>query len=81
MSTTGDFGIKKQNKSLSRIDPQTLQPFIDQKLISVRKHPELNLYVYNYTNKCQYDGLWTQESMMCRGLILDGNGDIVARPF
>ena len=47
----------------------------------MRKHPRLNLYVYNYTNKCQYDGLWTQESVMCRGLILDGNGNIVARPF
>lgn len=75
------YGKHMSTKVLSRIYPQRLQPFIDQKLISVRKHPELNLYVYNYTNKCQYDSVWTQETMMCRGLILDGDGNIVARPF
>lgn len=58
-----------------------LQPFIDDKYISVQKHPEADLYIYNYTQKCQYDQNWTPETLACRGLILDANNNIVARPF
>lgn len=70
-----------QDKYRAQIDPQRFSPFIDQKLIRVEKHPQEDLYIYNYTAKCQYDRVWTEETMMCRGLILDGKGIIVARPF
>jgi len=58
-----------------------LQKFIDDKYITVHKHPTEDLYIYNYTAKAQYDKVWTEETMNCRGLILDGSMNVVARPF
>lgn len=37
--------------------------------------------MYNYTAKAQYDKLWNEVTLQCRGLILDGDGNVVARPF
>ncbi len=49
--------------------------------ISERKHKECDYYIYNYTQKTQYEGLWNEDTMNCRGLILDGDGNIIAKPF
>lgn len=49
--------------------------------IRVSGHPDGPLYIYNYTPRVQYDKLWDEATMMCRGLILDADGRIVARPF
>lgn len=49
--------------------------------IRKQKHPTEDLYIYNYTQKAQFDKHWNEETMMCRGLILDGEHNIVARPF
>lgn len=57
------------------------QHLIDDKYISVQKHPTEDLYIYNYTSRCQFDRVWNEETLMCRGLILDGEGNIVARSF
>ena len=54
---------------------------IDDGLISKTKHPDYSIWVYNYTNKCQYEQSWTPETLQCRGLILDEDGNVVARPF
>lgn len=49
------------------------------------KHPTEDLYLYNYTQMAQIAGLndpiWHSDLKGCRGLILDGEGRIVARPF
>lgn len=49
--------------------------------VSCRKHNDVDYYIYNYTVKTQFEWLWTKETMMCRGLILDGEQNIIARPF
>ena len=49
--------------------------------ISERKHPECDYYIYNYTAKTQYEQLWNEDTMNCRGLILDDKGNIIAKPF
>lgn len=64
-----------------KVDLTKLQPFIDEKYISVRKHPEEDLWIYDYTQNCQFEKKWTPETMMCRGLILDAEGNVIARPF
>ena len=58
-----------------------LEQSIKDGYITVQKHPTENLYIYNYTNKCQYGRHWNETTMMCRGLILDENKNIIARPF
>lgn len=62
------------------IDP-ALQQLINDRYISVQKHPTAGLFIYNYTPKTQYEQHWNNWTLACRGLILDGAGTIVARPF
>jgi len=58
-----------------------LRPFVEQGFIQAKQHPTLPLTIYNYTEKAQYEKHWTPETLMCRGLILDNAGEIIARPF
>jgi len=58
-----------------------IPPFIDGKYISVQKHPTEDLYLFNYTEKAQYEHNWTDETRQCRGLIMDGQDHMVSRPF
>jgi RNA ligase len=61
------------------------QAFLDgtlnRKYVSVVKHPDFDLWILNYTAACQYDRAWDAITVATRGLILDGQGHIVARPF
>lgn len=54
---------------------------IEDKMVTQRKHPQWDLWIYNYTPQAQYSRTWNDVTINCRGLILDGNADIVARPF
>jgi len=58
-----------------------LQQLITDRYVSVQKHPTADLFIYNYTPKTQYERLWNEWTLACRGLILDGAGNVVARPF
>jgi len=50
--------------------------------LSKRKHPEADLYILNYTSAAQIEFHWDKETtMICRGLIVDGNWNVIARPF
>lgn len=64
-----------------KIDRNKLQEYVDNHLISCRKHPNRELYIYNYTPICQYRRGWDDITRMCRGLILDEDGNVIARPF
>lgn len=35
----------------------------------------------NYTETCQFDKLWNETNLICRGLVIDSNYNIVAMPF
>lgn len=58
-----------------------MQTMLDQGFISCKKHDEHSLYIYNYTAKTQYERMWNELTLQCRGLILDEQGNIKARPF
>jgi len=62
-------------------DSKELQEAVNEGLVSVQKHPDANLFIYNYTRKVQYERLWTDLTRKTRGLILDDRGNVVARPF
>lgn len=63
------------------VNKENLKKLVDEHYISVQKHETENLFIYNYTPKAQYDKLWNEETMSCRGLIVDDNFNIIARPF
>ncbi len=54
---------------------------LNRKLVNAVRHPEFDLWILNYTPACQFDRAWDEVTTQCRGLILDANGGIVARPF
>ena len=66
---------------LSAIELADLAELIEGRYISARKHPDADLWIYNYTPKTQYEGLWNETTKTCRGLILGPNREIMARPF
>lgn len=54
---------------------------IDDRMITVKKHPFLNIFICNYTTKTQRNNLWDEYTERCRGLIIDENGNILNNPF
>lgn len=62
-------------------NPDQLHDAINNKHITVREHPDLPLRILNYTPKAQYERAWNDCTRACRGLILNQDGEVVARPF
>lgn len=77
MTTLEEIGL-----NLSDLDKAVITGYV-----SVRPHPDnVNLLIYNYTPKAQYERVWTTETLTCRGLILnipenEVDVTVVARPF
>ena len=64
-----------------KVDIEKLRSLEEQKLLGSQKHPEHDLLIWNYTPRCAFEKAWTEETLMCRGLVTDLEGNIVARPF
>jgi len=58
-----------------------LNKYHNDGLLYKQTHPTLPLTIWNYTEKVQYEGLWDEVTLMCRGLVTDSEGTIIARPF
>lgn len=63
------------------IDIALLRRMEEEGYIRTQKHPEFPLTIYNYTEKAQFEGVWNEATRVCRGLIVDDNLNIIARPF
>lgn len=63
------------------INPDLMRRMLEGGFIRKQKHPSLDLYIYNYSEKAQFSKMWNTATLACRGLIADGEGNIVARPF
>jgi RNA ligase len=59
----------------------TLEKYYNDGLLNKQTHPTLDLTIWNYTPKVQYERLWDDITIQCRGLVTDSKGNIVARPF
>lgn len=60
---------------------ETLNKYYEDGLLYKQTHPSLPLTIWNYTEKVQYEMLWDDVTIMCRGLVTDDLGNIIARPF
>lgn len=63
------------------MDIQKLNECIENKLVSVQKHPNADLFIYNYTPLVQYGKIWNDITLNTRGLILDSEMNIKSKPF
>lgn len=60
---------------------EKLNKYYEDGLLYKQVHPTLPLTIWNYSEKVQYENLWDEVTLMCRGLVTDHTGDIVATPF
>lgn len=58
-----------------------LDRMMEEGYIRTQTHPVLPLTIYNYTQEVIYSDMWNSATLACRGLILDHDREVVARPF
>jgi RNA ligase len=60
---------------------ETLDKYVAEGWLISQRHPTLPLTIYNYSQATQFEKHWDEITLMCRGLVVDDKGVIVARPF
>lgn len=50
-------------------------------LVRVQRHPSLPLRIFNYTEHTVYSRTWTTATLQSRGLIVDDQDQVIARPW
>jgi RNA ligase len=60
---------------------EKLNKYYEDGLLYKQVHPTLPLTIWNYSESVQYGNLWDEVTLMCRGLVTDSEGNVVARPF
>lgn len=70
-----------QNVAKPNFTAAALQAAVEQGWVTRRKHPDFPYYVYNYTPRTTFERQWNEVTEQCRGLILDADHNIIARPF
>jgi RNA ligase len=58
-----------------------LNKYYEDGLLYKQVHPTLPLVIWNYTEKVQYEKLFDEITLMCRGLITDDKGNIIVKPM
>jgi RNA ligase len=64
-----------------KYDLNLLNNYIERGYLVKQDHPTLPLSIYNYSRTCQYEGRWDDITLNMRGMILDNEGNVVARSF
>ena len=60
---------------------EILEKYYEDGLINKQYHPNNDLIIWNYSPKVQYEKLWDEITLRCRGLITDVNGKVIVQPF
>lgn len=60
---------------------ETLEKYYNEGLLHKQVHPTLDLTIWNYSPKVQYEKLWDEITLQCRGLVTNSEGKVIARPF
>lgn len=63
------------------LDFDAIRLEVEAGYISEQRHPTAPLRILNYTQRAQFDWRWNSQTMQCRGLIVDDENRVVARPF
>lgn len=71
----------KENQGRKEMKKKRLDELVEEGWLISQVHPSLDLTIYNYSQKTQYEKNWTEETLSCRGLVMNSKGEVVARPF
>ena len=64
-----------------RLDKGKILDLVDEGYLIMNKHPTMDLFILNYSKTTQFEQYWNEYTLMCRGLVVDVDFNIVARPF
>lgn len=64
-----------------KFDLNILNRYIEKGLVEKNDHPHYPISIYNYSRECQFTQAWDEITLACRGLVLDNEGNVVARSF
>ena len=64
-----------------KLDGELILELIEEGYLRMQKHPTKDLFILNYSQKTQFEKYWTPITLMCRGIVMDVDFNIVARPF
>jgi len=64
-----------------KVDMEEFQRLKKSKLVFIRRHPTLPINIMVYTPKSKFERKWTKELLIARGLVVDDDGKILARPI
>jgi RNA ligase len=60
---------------------EKLEAYVKSGLVTASPHPRLPLLILTYGRSAVYENLWDDVTIKCRGLIIDRQGNVIARPF
>jgi RNA ligase len=63
------------------VDLNLLNKYYQDGLLVKQTHPDLQLTIWNYSRTTEYERLWDDVTLLCRGLVTDDKGNIVGRPM
>jgi len=66
---------------MQKLSNEILKNYVDKDLLTCRKHPDKDLWVYGYTLKCAFENSWDEITSLGDNLILDSEDKVVAWPF
>lgn len=65
---------------MQEINQKILNQYVNDELLHVQHHPHLDLSIYNYTQKVQFENLWDEITLSCRGKIFNSSGLAITNP-
>lgn len=64
-----------------KIDLTKLQAETDNGNVNKQVHPTLPLAIYKYSQQCVFTRNWNETTLLCRGIVLDDQGEVVINSF
>lgn len=64
-----------------KLDMEKLRRYVELEKLLCHPHPTLPLYSWSYSRTCQFAQDWDELTLLCRGLVTDEEGNVVALPF
>ena len=64
-----------------KFEHSILQKYVKETFVCYEKHPFADLHIYGYYGASENVHVWDGISKYCRGIILDGDGNVVEMPF
>jgi RNA ligase len=64
-----------------KLNREEILKLVEDGYLLMNKHPEKELWILNYSKNTAFEKYWNEITLMCRGIVVDAEFNIVARPF